>query len=189
MIKPNRPALKVILLLLSFFLAVVLRIAIGGIGVSHSVVAGLIFAVVLIALSVAAGVSTKINFRIILVGCIGAAVMLLPSIFKSGGFDNTLPAGNYGDWAVVVALVALAEEVFLRGALFDAITKWRGPKTAVIIGALLFTILHIPLYGWYVIPLDFIVGIWLGALRIKSKSWVAPGLAHIIADLVSWWLI
>lgn len=91
-------------------------------------------------------------------------------------------------WAIVVALVALAEEAFLRGSLFEAIKAWHGSTWAIVITALAFTGLHIPIYGWSVVPLDFVVGLLLGQIRVVSKTWLAPGLAHTLADLAGWWL-
>jgi membrane protease YdiL (CAAX protease family) len=82
----------------------------------------------------------------------------------------------------------MAEEAFLRGALFDAVEEWAGPAVAVAVGAVCFAGLHVPLYGWASAPLDLAVGLLFGALRWVSGSWLAPGLAHTFADLAGWWL-
>jgi membrane protease YdiL (CAAX protease family) len=66
--------------------------------------------------------------------------------------------------------------------------RWKNENTAIFIAAIAFTVLHIPLYGWHVVPLDFTVGVWLGAIRAISGSWVAPGISHMLADLTSWWI-
>jgi len=51
-----------------------------------------------------------------------------------------------------------------------------------------FALMHVPLYGWHVVPLDLGVGIWLGGLRLLGRGVAAPALAHVLADLVTWWL-
>jgi membrane protease YdiL (CAAX protease family) len=84
--------------------------------------------------------------------------------------------------------VAVAEELLLRGALFDALRRWRNPTTAIAVTAVAFAALHIPLYGWSVAPLDLAVGVFLGVLRERTGSVVAPALTHTVADLLGWWL-
>jgi membrane protease YdiL (CAAX protease family) len=170
----------------AFVISILLRIAVGGVDVARSPTAGLVFAGCLIMLCIASGLRTKINSRICALGLLGGIFLCLPSIaaFPTG----THPYGSYINWAIVVSVVALAEEAFLRGVFFDAVSKWRGNTVACLVAALAFAALHVPLYGWHVLPLDFTVGMFLGALRIISGSWVAPGISHVFADLTSWWI-
>jgi membrane protease YdiL (CAAX protease family) len=72
--------------------------------------------------------------------------------------------------------------------LYNLVKKWKGETAAILLSSLAFAALHIPLYGWHVLALDFCVGVWLGGLRAVSKSWIAPGIAHTLADLAGWWL-
>ncbi len=51
-----------------------------------------------------------------------------------------------------------------------------------------FVLMHVPLYGWHVVPLDLGVGIWFAGLRLWSGGIVAPSISHALADLVTWWL-
>ena len=51
-----------------------------------------------------------------------------------------------------------------------------------------FALLHVPLNGWHVVPLDLAVGLGLGGLRVATRSVVAPAAAHAIADLATWWV-
>jgi membrane protease YdiL (CAAX protease family) len=176
--------------MIGFMLAVALRVAIGGVGVAYASSAGLVFAAALTIMTLAAGVRTVLSWRVVGFGLAGAAVLLLvPLVSKLLTSPQAYPDGNYGAWAATVGCVAFAEEAFLRGALFQALAAWRGPAYAVVITAVLFAVLHIPLYGWHVIPLDFMVGLWLGVLRTVAGSWLAPGFAHCLADLITWWLI
>jgi hypothetical protein len=48
--------------------------------------------------------------------------------------------------------------------------------------------MHVPLYGWHVVPLDLGVGLWLAGLRLATGGIAAPAIAHTIADLATWWL-
>jgi hypothetical protein len=48
--------------------------------------------------------------------------------------------------------------------------------------------MHVPLYGWGVVPLDFGVGFWFAGLRLTGGGVAAPTIAHVIADLSTWWL-
>ena len=48
--------------------------------------------------------------------------------------------------------------------------------------------LHVPLYGWHVVPLDLGVGLFLGGLRLLTGGAVAPAVAHTVADLATWWI-
>jgi membrane protease YdiL (CAAX protease family) len=177
------------LLIAGFFGAIALRVAIGQPDVSHSATAGLLFAACLILLTLSYGVKTRISKRIIITGFLGGLFLCLPALyFHLGALGNHTPAGNYFVWSLIIATVAFAEEAFIRGALYDKVAAITTQKIAIFVAATAFAILHLPLYGWHAMPLDFAVGIWLGALRLSSGSYVAPGIAHVVADLAAWWI-
>jgi membrane protease YdiL (CAAX protease family) len=89
---------------------------------------------------------------------------------------------------VVVSFVALAEELFLRGTLYDAVRARAGDDAAIGVAAVVFALLHVPLYGWHVVPLDLAVGVLLGELRRVSGTPAAPAVTHVGADLAAWFL-
>jgi membrane protease YdiL (CAAX protease family) len=91
-------------------------------------------------------------------------------------------------WALVVTVVATAEEFFLRGTLYDEVNAFAGPFWAAGAGAVVFALLHVPMYGWHVLPLDLAVGVVLGMLRNRTGSVIAPATAHLVADYVGWFL-
>jgi membrane protease YdiL (CAAX protease family) len=186
-ITPRSNKLLSIILLLGFAVSVLLRLSVGGAGAAQSSLAGLVFAGFLIALSVGAGLGTRLSRKAIIIGIFGGVFLCVPAFFAHS--NGAHPYGSYLNWAIVVSIVALAEEAFFRGVLFEAVQKWRGETAAILIAAAAFAALHIPLYGWHVVPLDFTVGVWLGALRAVSGSWVAPGISHTLADLAGWWII
>jgi membrane protease YdiL (CAAX protease family) len=100
-----------------------------------------------------------------------------------------LPWHDFALWAPVVSTVALAEEILLRGLMFDVLQRSAGPIAAALVAAIAFALLHVPLYGPQALPVDLAVGLWLGALRLLAGSVAAPATAHVLADLAGWWLI
>jgi membrane protease YdiL (CAAX protease family) len=91
-------------------------------------------------------------------------------------------------WATITILVATAEEGILRGVLFDRLRAARGVLAAILITTTAFALIHVPVYGWHVVPLDLAVGVGLAGLRLATGSVVAPAAAHVVADLATWWL-
>jgi membrane protease YdiL (CAAX protease family) len=184
---PGRQLLVSLLLAMGFLASMLLRLSVGGVSVAKSPVAGLAFGSCLMVLSFAAGLSTKFSGKSVFFGIFGGLALCGPAFFAHT--SGALPGENYLNWAFIVGFVAIAEEAFFRGALFEAIQRWKGETPAILIAAIAFTALHIPLYGWHVVPLDFTVGIWLGSLRSISGAWLAPAISHTLADLAGWWLI
>jgi membrane protease YdiL (CAAX protease family) len=174
-------------LLVGFAIAVLLRVGVGGAAVADSAPAGLTFSACLLLLSAAVRVRVPLTARAGLWGLLGAALLTVPVVLGRG--ERPLYGGaGFATWAVVVAVVATAEEVFLRGALYDAVTAAAGPAAAITVGAVAFALLHVPLYGWRVVPLDLAVGVLLGELRRLSGTPAAPAVSHVLADLAAWFL-
>ena len=175
-------------LLAAFGASVAIRTALAGPAGATSVRATLVFAVVLAAISAVCGVRAGWSVRGVAIGLAVAAVLVVPALAHLG-VRADLPAGSFPAWAALTALVATAEEAFLRGALFDAVERRRGVDAAIAVAAIAFALLHVPLYGWHVLPLDLAVGIVLGATRAVAGTWTAPAVAHVGADLAGWWLL
>jgi membrane protease YdiL (CAAX protease family) len=172
-----------------FVVTVALRITIGGPGPGHSQAAALVFAGCLALLSAAAGTRLTVTPRDLVVGLAGAALICAPPALVHLVRPSALPdLTGFAAWAVVVSVVAAAEEGFLRGALYDALHAVGGTGVAVAGAAVAFALLHVPIYGWQALPLDFAVGLVLGFLRHRSGSATAPAIAHIIADFGGWFL-
>jgi membrane protease YdiL (CAAX protease family) len=178
--------------------AVELRLAVGGVAVRDSASAGIAFAAALAALTVAAGkftapMSTPAYrpappLQVLVAGATGAAVLCMPVVTRIGSVAHHRPAGNYIAWSLVVAVVAISEEAFLRGMLYRQVEQASGGVVAVITTSACFAALHVPIYGWRAGGLDLAVGLWLGALRYVTRTWHAPAVAHVAADLAGWWL-
>jgi membrane protease YdiL (CAAX protease family) len=184
----RRLPVESLLLLAAFAAAVAVRVAVAGAEGPGSIGAGLTFAAILAALAIAAGAGHAWSGRALLIGVAGAAILVLP-VLLTDGVGGHLTATGYPTWAAATVAVATAEEAFLRGALYDAVSRARGADAAVVAAAIAFAALHVPLYGWHVVPLDLAVGLVLGALRMWTGTWTAPAIAHAGADLVGWWLV
>jgi membrane protease YdiL (CAAX protease family) len=185
-----RDGAVVALSLLGLALAVTVRVVVAGADGSRSVTAGVVFGLVLLGLAGAVGLRRPSWHRSgWFWGLGGAIVLCLPPIAHRLGRDGIAGTGHQlAVWATVVTVVAVAEEVFLRGSLFEAVTRWRGENMALAVSAVAFALLHVPIYGWSVLPLDLAVGVALGVLRIVSGSVTAPAITHVVADLAGWWL-
>jgi membrane protease YdiL (CAAX protease family) len=118
----------------------------------------------------------------------GAVLVVLAIVTRSGQLPWLAPAAAFAPWVAVTVLVATAEELVLRGALFDELDRSIGTLDAVLITSVAFALMHVPLYGWHVVPLDLGVGLWLAGLRLASGGIAAPAIAHTVADLATWWL-
>lgn len=180
-------AVRSLVLLVGFAAAVMLRVGIGGAEVASSAAAGLSFAVCLLLLSAAARIRVPVSVRAASWGIVGAAVLTVPVLLGRGERPLHGTTG-FLSWALVVGVVAAAEELFLRGALYEAAADAAGPGVAIGLGAVAFALLHVPLYGWRVVPLDLLVGVLLGELRRLSGTPAAPAVAHVVADLAAWFL-
>jgi membrane protease YdiL (CAAX protease family) len=175
------------LLLTGFAVAVLVRLAVAGPGPARSPSAGLLFAGLLLAMAVAAGTRVPLSGRAIVYGLAGVVVLCAPvALLRLGLAVHDME--GIAPWALVVALVATAEEVFLRGTLYDAVRDATGDTTAILVAAVAFAALHVPLYGWHVVPLDLVVGVVLGELRRVSGTAAAPAVTHVGADIAGWFL-
>jgi membrane protease YdiL (CAAX protease family) len=173
-------------------LAVALRVAVGASDGAASMSAGLVFALALFALAAGAGWrARRPNLRAVALGAAGGGVLVLVWLSAHPGIAIQLASLNSGIalWTPIVAIVAVAEEVALRGVLFDAVRGWRGDGWALVATTALFALIHVPLYGIGALPLDLAVGLLLGGLRIVTGGVLAPAIAHLIADLAGGWLL
>jgi membrane protease YdiL (CAAX protease family) len=134
-------------------------------------------------LSVAGAVGVAFGVALVGLAVLGpalAGVTAVPGIGR--------PAAPFLSWVGVTIIVASAEEMLLRGVLLDRIHRAGGLVPAVILTSAVFALMHVPLYGWHVVPLDFAVGLGLAGLRLTTRSLIAPAAAHTVADLATWWL-
>jgi len=188
-----RPSGRVVLpaVILAGLAAVVgLRWAATVAGVAGGVAIGLVFGLGLLVVAFATGWRPAMERRSsIAIGASGGAVLvILALVTRSGQLPWLAPPATFIPWVAVTILVASAEELVLRGALFDELDRSVGTLAAVLVTSVVFALMHVPLYGWHVVPLDLGVGLWLAGLRLATGGIAAPAIAHAIADLATWWL-
>jgi hypothetical protein len=154
--------------------------------------AGVVFAVALLVLAAGAGWRAgRPSLAAAGLGLGGGVVLVAAWLTSRSGVATDLAPLNAAIalWAPVVALIAIAEELVLRGVLFTAVRTWGGDGWALAVTTILFAAMHVPLYGVGALPLDLAVGLLLGGLRIVSGGVLAPAIAHVIADLAGGWLL
>jgi membrane protease YdiL (CAAX protease family) len=146
---------------------------------------------------VAAGSSRAVLLRGVVLGVLlgvtgGAFLVALALVGRAvvGGADlpPVFRADLFPVWSIATILVATGEEAVLRGVLLDRLRRPLGLGLAILLTSVAFAVMHVPFYGWHVVPLDVGVGCWLAGLRLASRGIVAPAIAHAIADLATWWL-
>lgn len=105
---------------------------------------------------------------------------LPPSSSMEGLADALL--GPAGPWIGLgaVLLAAPAEELFFRGAVFEALRGRAGSLAAWLGSAALFAV-------WHGDPVHAVAaaygGLWLGWLRLRSQGLLAPVLVHMLNNL------
>lgn len=171
--------------------AVVVRAAMNGTAAPSAFLAGTVFGLGLIGLAAWAGWrARRPGIGAVGLGIVGGlALVMLPAIARPDvGPAIGIHPEPFVAWAAVTVLVAVGEEVILRGVLFDSLRAAIGVPATVAMTSLAFALLHVPLYGWHVVQLDLAVGLWLAGLRLLSRGVAAPAIAHALADLATWWL-
>jgi membrane protease YdiL (CAAX protease family) len=183
-------AAKTALLLAFLGTACVVRAAINGSSTESAFVGGLLFGLALAAGCVIA--SPAMTFappkpRQVVPGITtGALLVAVPLVLQPLRVSAFHPE-PFPIWVAITCLVACAEEGFIRGQLLNTSTQAFGVVPAVIVTSIAFALMHVPLYGWQVFPVDLAAGVFLAGLRLSSGSVVAPAIAHTIADLATWW--
>jgi membrane protease YdiL (CAAX protease family) len=79
---------------------------------------------------------------------------------------------------------ALAEEALFRRAAYGWLDCCGAPL-AIAGSALLFAMIHVPLYGPAALPVDLGAGVLLSWQRWASGSWTVPAATHAVANLVA----
>ena len=178
-------------LLASVVAALAVRIALGGGAAAASPLAAAAFSLVLLTAAAWAGARvTGMNWTAVAVGVCGAILLValslvgLPTV-QLGARASALVLAW---WIPLVTMVAAAEELVLRGVLFDALRARSGDAVAVTVTAALFAALHLPLYGQPALGIDLSAGVFLGCVRVASGGVTAPLVAHVLADVSTAWL-
>jgi membrane protease YdiL (CAAX protease family) len=121
--------------------------------------------------------------RALLVGLLVGAALLVP---LTAGSLSVRGLDGFWTWAPLAALIATLEEIAIRGALYRRWSDEAGPVAAIVAGAAVFALIHLPRYGLGAMPLDAAVGLALGGLRALTGRVAPCAVAHTIADWGAW---
>jgi membrane protease YdiL (CAAX protease family) len=121
--------------------------------------------------------------RSLVAGLMVGAVLLAP---VTAGSLSARGLDGFWTWAALAALIATLEEIAIRGALYRRWSDEAGPVAAIVVGAAVFALIHLPRYGLGAMPLDAAVGLALGGLRALTGRVAPCAVAHTIADWGAW---
>jgi membrane protease YdiL (CAAX protease family) len=93
-------------------------------------------------------------------------------------------------WGLAVAvslnaLAAVAEEAFFRRYLYGLVVERHGPAAAVVVTAAAFALVHVTVWGWWVLPLDLAAGLVLSWQRAATGRWSVPAATHVVANTLA----
>ena len=121
--------------------------------------------------------------RALVAGLMVGAILLAPVVT---GPLSARPLSAFWTWAAIAALIATLEESSIRGVLYRQWEGEAGTLTAIVVGAAVFALIHLPRYGLAAMPLDAAVGLALGGLRaLTGRVWPCT-IAHTLADWGAW---
>ncbi len=83
------------------------------------------------------------------------------------------------------ALAAVAEEAFFRRYLFGVLAASHGLTVAVVATAAAFALVHVTVWGWWVLPLDLAAGLVLSWQRAATGRWSVPAATHVLANTLA----
>jgi membrane protease YdiL (CAAX protease family) len=81
------------------------------------------------------------------------------------------------------SLAAVAEEAFFRRLVFGALER-HGAAVAISGSTVLFALVHVTVYGWWVLPLDLAAGAVFSWQRWATGRWSVPAVTHVIANVL-----
>jgi membrane protease YdiL (CAAX protease family) len=82
------------------------------------------------------------------------------------------------------ALAALCEEALFRRLAYGRLERL-GPAVAIVATAASFALLHVPLYGTTVLPVDLGAGLLFSWQRWAAGTWTVPAATHAAANLLA----
>lgn len=176
---------------LALGLAVAVRWQIFRTGALDGVTEGLVFGIALLLVAQLGALRPSVPQAGALAGGLAAGAALVAVSVMARWPLPPLVLGHaaaFLPWVAVTTLVATGEELVLRGTLWRWMAAAGGDVTALLVTSFLFALIHVPVYGWGVVPLDFGVGLCFGGLRLWFGGPAAPAAAHVVADLATWWL-
>jgi membrane protease YdiL (CAAX protease family) len=121
--------------------------------------------------------------RALVAGLMVGAILLAPVVT---GPLSARSLGAFWSWAAIAAVIATLEEISIRGVLYRQWAGEAGTVAAIVAGAAVFALIHLPRYGLAALPLDAAVGLALGGLRALTGRVFPCAVAHTVADWGAW---
>jgi membrane protease YdiL (CAAX protease family) len=114
---------------------------------------------------------------VLMVGLVG-----LGAVAWMSGTPVPIP---WSPWAPVLGVcAAVAEEALFRRLAYGRLLRF-GVSVAIVGSAVAFALLHVPLYGVAVLPIDLGAGLLLSWQRWASSTWTVPAATHAAANLLA----
>lgn len=113
----------------------------------------------------------------------GVAIFAVGRLLGGGDAPFHAPAPAITRLIVLNSVAAVAEEAFFRRLVYGALAP-AGAAVAVVGSAALFALVHVTVYGWWVLPLDLAAGLVLSWQRWASGSWKVPAVTHVLANVL-----
>jgi len=110
------------------------------------------------------------------IGLLAGAMLILPVLHRPA--VAPLTAG----WLVAAVSV---EEIVFRGVVFAALFRAGGLVLAIGGSTVAFALAHAGAYSWPALGIVALVGLYLGILRALTRGCWAPGIAHLLMDVMS----
>ena len=99
--------------------------------------------------------------------------------------DVPVRPGHLGVAVALNAVAAVAEEAFFRRYLYGALASSFGTVVAVVASAAVFAVVHVTVWGWWVLPLDLAAGLVLSWQRAATGRWSVPAATHVLANTLA----
>ncbi|HEX8770027.1 MAG TPA: CPBP family intramembrane glutamic endopeptidase [Acidimicrobiales bacterium] len=115
---------------------------------------------------------------------VGVATFAVGRILGGGEAPFHAPASAVMRLIVLNSVAAVAEEAFFRRLAYGALAPG-GVIVAVVGSAALFALVHVTIYGWWVLPLDLAAGLMLSWQRWAAGSWKVPAVTHVLANVLA----
>ena len=122
--------------------------------------------------------AVPVRTTVLVVG-LGIAAFAIGRLIGGG----TAPTSPTAKIIALNTLAAVAEEAFFRRLVYSALAP-SGAAIAITGSALLFALVHLTVYGAWVLPIDLAAGLVLGWQRWATGSWRAPAITHAAANLL-----
>jgi len=120
------------------------------------------------------------SFGVVPVTLIGVAGVLLATSAAGPSF----PSPRTAEVLALNTVAAVAEELFFRRMLFGGLLRF-GALVAVAGSAILFALVHVPIYGAAAFPVDLGAGLLFSWQRWASGGWGASATTHVFANLLA----